>query len=341
MNARSVRNKSADIFDFVCEYKIDLLAITNANDDAVRNELCPTNYKLCDHPRTDRIGGGTALLYRDSEVHVKKISAGVKESSEFSEMIVPQPSSHNLRVIILYRPPSSDVHRVPISTFVLELSDYLESIVLCREQLLISGDFNIHVDNAADTDAIKLIDLLESYGLQQHVTSPTHRHDHTLDLIITRQSDQLLGNTPRISWYISDHATAFCFIRCDKPPLSVQKVSYRQWQSVNVVSLNEDLAISELCQNPSDDLQELVSYYNNTLMAALDKHAPLMTRTIVQRPRVPWFSQKIREAKRQRRKAEKRWGKSRLESDLAAFKAKRNFTTRLMKRLGRSFTVTL
>ena len=65
-----------------------------------------------------------------------------------------------------------------------------------------AGDFNIHVDNAEDTDAIKLIDLLESYGLQQHVTSPTHKHDHTLDLIITHQSDQLLGNTPRISRHI-------------------------------------------------------------------------------------------------------------------------------------------
>ena len=60
----------------------------------------------------------------------------------------------------------------------------------------------------------------------------------------------------------------------------------------------------------------------NTL-AALDKHAPLMTRTIVQRPRVPWFSQEIREAKRQRTKAVKRWRKSRLDSDLAVFKAKR------------------
>ena len=87
---------------------------------------------------------------------MKKISAGVKESFEFSELIVQQPSSHNLRVIILYRPPSSDVHRVPINTFFSELADYLESIVLCQEQLLISGDFNIHVDNAEDTDARKL-----------------------------------------------------------------------------------------------------------------------------------------------------------------------------------------
>ena len=114
-------------------------------------------------------------------------------------------------------------------------------------------------------------------------TSPTHKHDHTLDLIITRQSDQLLGNTPRISRYISHHATVLCSVRCDKPPLSVRRVSYRKLQSVNVVSLNEDLATSELWQNPSDDLQELVSSYNGTLMATLDKHAPLMTRTIVQR----------------------------------------------------------
>ena len=165
----------------------------------------------------------------------------------------------------------------------------LESIVLCQEQLLISGDFNIHLDNAVDTDAIKLIDLLESHGLQQHVTSPTHKHDHTLDLIITRQSDQLLGISLCISWYISDHATVLCSICCDKPPLPVWKVSYRKLQSVNLVSLNdhEDLATSELSQNPSDDLQDLVLSYNNTLMAALDRHVPLMTRTIVQRPRVP------------------------------------------------------
>lgn len=102
------------------------------------------------------------------------------------------------------------MHRVNISTFFLELADYLESVVLCQEQLLISGDFNIHLDNAVDTDAIKLVDLLESHGLQQHVTSPTRKHDHTNDLIITRQSDQLLGNTPRISQYISKHAAVLC-----------------------------------------------------------------------------------------------------------------------------------
>lgn len=84
----------------ICQHKIDLLAITetwlNVNDDAVRNELCPPSYKLCDHAHTDRTGGGTALLHRDS-LHVKKTTAGEKESFELSELIV-------LRVIILYQP---------------------------------------------------------------------------------------------------------------------------------------------------------------------------------------------------------------------------------------------
>ena len=53
----------------ICQHKIDLLAITeiwlNTNDDAVR---------------TERTGGGTALLHRDS-LQVKKITAGGKKST--------------------------------------------------------------------------------------------------------------------------------------------------------------------------------------------------------------------------------------------------------------------
>ena len=58
------------------------------------------------------------------------------------------------------------MHREPTSTFQFsELADYLESIVLCKEQLLISGNFDIHVDNAVGSDAIKLIDLSQAARL--------------------------------------------------------------------------------------------------------------------------------------------------------------------------------
>ena len=95
-------------------------------------------------------------------------------------------------------------------------------------------------------------------------------------------------------------------------------------------SLNDDLAKSDLCKNPPDDLEELVISYNKTLKAVLDKHAPVKTRTIVVRPRVPSYTDEIRHAKRERRKAERRWRVSKLDSDLIAFKIKRNAVNNLM-----------
>ena len=93
LNARSLRNKSSDIYDYIVDSKLDLCAMTETwlylNDDVVRNEVCPTDYKLLDHPRTGpRRGGGAALLYRDSLFQVKKLDGGELNSFEFSEYSV-------------------------------------------------------------------------------------------------------------------------------------------------------------------------------------------------------------------------------------------------------------
>ena len=48
--------------------------------------------------------------------------------------------------------------------------------------MLVLGDFNIHVDVPNDIDAVKFLDLLESLGLEQHVTKPTHIWSHIRSL---------------------------------------------------------------------------------------------------------------------------------------------------------------
>ncbi|XP_068735435.1 uncharacterized protein [Montipora capricornis] len=314
LNSRSVRNKTAVIFDYVCDCKADLVAITEIwlgdHDAAVRAVLCPDGYKLLDQGRDGRRGGGTALIFRDS-LAIKKVDTGAKVSFEFSEWTA-QSVSHDFRVVILYRPQAdSDVSKIPMSTFFSEFSDYLETVVLCREQLLIAGDFNIHVDVPEDSDSIKLLDLLESFTLRQHVVGPTHILGHTLDLVITSQSDQIIRSTPT--------------------------VSYRKIKSVDVESVNADLAESDLCRNPPDDLDELVACYDSTLRTVMDKHDPVQTRTIVVRPRVPWYTDGIRQAKKERRKAERKWRSSKLEFDLAVFKRKRNAVNNLLNKARREF----
>ena len=79
-------------------------------------EVCPDGYKLLDHTRDMRRGGGTALLYRNS-LCVNKIDAGNKTSFEFSEWLVNLSSASKLRMVIIYRAPYSSEHRIPTSVF--------------------------------------------------------------------------------------------------------------------------------------------------------------------------------------------------------------------------------
>ena len=64
-----------------------------------------------------------------------------------SEWTVQLASSNDLRLVIVYRPQSDyDNHRIPIITSFNDFSAYLETVTHCKEQLVIVGDFNIHVD---------------------------------------------------------------------------------------------------------------------------------------------------------------------------------------------------
>ena len=169
LNARSLRNKSAGFVELVNDLKADLFTICetwlSVNDSAVLNELTPTGYNTLYHcPRSGRRGGGTALLVRKGFV-TSKISCIEKSSFELSEWLVDVRSTR-LRIVIIYRPPSSPVHPVSIGTFFAEFSHYLESVVMTNEPLVLLSDM----------DAIQFRDLLDSMGLQQHVKQPTHIH---------------------------------------------------------------------------------------------------------------------------------------------------------------------
>ena len=66
----------------------------------------------------------------------------------------------------------------------------------------------------------------------------------------------------------------------------------------------------------------------------MDKHVPVQTRMIVVRPHVPWYRDDIRQAKKERQKAERQWRSSKLEFDLAVFKRKRNAVNNLLNKAG-------
>ena len=254
--------------DLVCDLRAELFTICeswlNDLDSAILSELTLPGYSTLYHcPRADRRDGGTALLYRDG-LDVNKVFSAERSSFEVSEWLVVF-GSVRLRVVIVYRPKYSAEHPVTTSVFFHEFSVYLESLVMCNELLLICGDFNIHMDVRSDADTIRLKDLLNFMGLVQHVKGPTHIHGHTLDLIMTRQADDIVDGEPLPVRYFSDHAAVICKLSVAKPPLRIKHAEYRKLKSIDITKLKEDIRNSQLYQDPPNDLNMLLDCYNTTL----------------------------------------------------------------------------
>jgi hypothetical protein len=171
----------------------------------------------------------------------------------------------------------------------------MESVILSKEHLLVLGDFNIHLDISDDADAIKFLDLLES--LEQHVTKSTHIHGHTLDLVITCKTENIIPFSPCSCSYFSDHTSSVHFdIAITNPPLQTKSISYRKTKAVDIDCFKHELASSVLCYNElrehsvPEDLDRLVNVYNTTLTSMIDKHAPLITKTGKAISQVPWYN---------------------------------------------------
>ena len=73
-----------------------------------------------------------------------------------------------------------------------------------------------------------------------------------------------------------------------------------------------DLRLSSLIQNPARSVDDLQEQYDTVLRSLVDKHAPLCTKSVTIHPVTPWYNEEINEAKKLRRKYEKRWRKSQL-----------------------------
>ncbi len=77
--------------------------------------------------------------------------------------------------------------------FIKEFGDFLSEVVLAADKVLIEGDFNIHIDNEKDALGSAFIDILNTIGVRQHVSGPTHCRNHTLDLILSHGIDVMVS----------------------------------------------------------------------------------------------------------------------------------------------------
>ncbi len=88
--------------------------------------------------------------------------------------------------------------------------------MLAADKVLIVGDFNIHVDNENDALGSAFLDILNSIGIRQHVSGPTHCQNQTLDLILSHGIDVNGVEVLQQSDDISDHYLVLCKLHIAK-----------------------------------------------------------------------------------------------------------------------------
>ena len=164
------------------------------------------------------------------------------------------------------------------------------------------------------------------------MTELTHQLGHTLDLVITRKSDNLISGRPAPGILFLDHLALLFKLKTARPPLKVDCVSFRKLRSIDEDAFKDDICNSELFQMNTDDPYELAALFDNTLRFLLDRHTPVNHKNITIRPCVPWINDEIILAKRQRRKAQRKWRASKAHIDLLSYRTMRNRVTFLMNK---------
>lgn len=319
-NAWSIKEKTTSLVDFVIDNDLDAVALQETwltgtyRDDCTLADIKISlpNFTIFNAPRGTR-GGGVSFLLKNGYT-TRLNSSTTYESFEHIDCTISMNTSM-LRLINVYRK-----QEIPCRIFLNDFSSLLEGVLSSSEQIVITGDFNYHVDDDADSDARAFKDLLDEAGLQQHVIVPTHRSLHTLDLIISPKDSGSVSNVNTQMSLPSDHYGVLCTINFARPSTTKQRLCYRKIREINIDNFKDDIESSELYTNPKSNVEDLTNQYNTILCDLLDIHAPLTERSVFVRPNCPWYSDSLRCSKRNKRRLERKYRKSKLEIDRQNFR---------------------
>ena len=245
INARSLRNKSAELSDFLTTSCPLVVCITET-------WLCPQislsfpGYECFrrDRPTSENkintndflAYGGVAILVKSSafgpithrtDLHVPQFEATWVEISPSTGTSACPTRQQPIQIAAVYRPPSTDPS--VIDNFYASFQSCLTKIRTPGSPVLIMGDFNAKCSTwygtTTDTAGHQLSCLLDMFSLQQHVTFSTHRshkgNEAALDLMITDTAASICEPRPSAPLGQLDHSIVLgrlCIPTCTASP---------------------------------------------------------------------------------------------------------------------------
>ena len=212
-----------------------------------------------------------------------------------------QTHGNTVTCIAIYRPPYSARNQETVTKFVGEFTVWLASISGSFSNMIVLGDFNIHINDENDNETGIFVDTMIALGFNQHVSFPTHRAGNILDLVFTETCNSIEVKSCTPGPILSDHTAVKIVVTQSTQYIQRKFIKYRKLRDINNNQLNNDHEVSDIVNGPTDDM---VDELESKLLQALDKHAPDIRKTVTVRHRLHWYTDKIKEQKRRIRRRE-------------------------------------
>ena len=242
----------------------------------VLTEASPPNFNFLFSTRGGQKGGGTASITKDTMLS-NEVFFNKYLSFEYHAFVFSSPP---ILCMTVYRPPRYS------TSFNSEFSELLSITHSNYNRILITGDFNLHIDNSSDPMSREFLNLLHCLHFNQHVTQPTH--SSVVDLAV------------------SDHFCVFftitSFNQQEAPVRTVRKRYLTSEVAANFIQILQGTLV-EILPAPCDFI---VDSFNHEIKSTLDSVAPLLIKTINTRTAPLWRNTEIKKLKSNCRSAERR-----------------------------------
>ena len=264
-NAQSIKSKELQLYKVIQEENIDLCVVTetwlsnNVEDDTWVK--CPVlnndNLKLANVNKISRKGGGIALVYSNN-LKVRHLEDAKRMSFEYAIWGLEHKGT-KMTIMAIYRPPYSTINQATTQSFFEEFTNWMETKSNEYNNIIVLGDFNIHINNDQDADENRFKDIMETLGLQQPVSFSMHRYGKTLDHIYTEIGSTVMIDYCREGPILSNHTAVICGTNIQRENITRKEVSYRKINEIDLDEFSQDIKF-----NPN--------YYNNKTVDELVMH---------------------------------------------------------------------
>lgn len=257
-NIQSLLNKINEIEVFLDTYDetIQVIALTEhwlgVNDTLVTKV---DGYELAScFCRTSKLHGGSCIFVSDGISFREMTELKQKSIEMVIECSSVELQDYNIIIVNIYRPPSGDINE-----FFVVLEDILQQATTNRNsKVILSGDFNIDMNNFQNINVKKMQDLTSSFNLTITIHEPTRITEHSQTRIDNIFTNIVSYSSTNVITALSDHLAQK--LRFEIESSDADEVCRRIYIEKRIITDDKLIEISEYLNNA--DWSNTINAYN-------------------------------------------------------------------------------